>query len=115
MSAVEQCLRLTKAIYSVLLNGKKESREEWINQVNALFDEREELFPQISEPFSPEEREMGNQIISLNSRIQELLATNHLHLQDEMSSLRSKKTNMKKYINPYDQVNRDGTFYDKRN
>ncbi|PPA70237.1 hypothetical protein [Jeotgalibacillus proteolyticus] len=115
MSAVEECLLVTKALYTVILNGSEKPGDEWVAQMNELFNRREAILPAIKEPFTDEEKEMGKQIITLNTQIEKALHKNRNEVQSEMGHLRSKKTNMKRYINPYDQVDRDGTFYDKRN
>ncbi|TFE03929.1 hypothetical protein [Jeotgalibacillus salarius] len=114
MSVVEKCLNITKSIYNIILDGSEETRDDWTSEVNQLLDEREKILPLIKEPFTTEEREMSNQIMQINNKIEEGLVKNRAVIQDNIHGLRAKKTNVKKYIDPYDQVNRDGTFYDKR-
>ncbi|WP_433744766.1 flagellar protein FliT [Falsibacillus pallidus] len=115
MSAVLQCFAVTKKLYDLTQKDLDASREETIAEVEKLLLERESLLPEVVPPFSPEEEKMGKQMLVWNEAISEKLLLIKRLINKDINGLEKKKTTAKRYTNPYENMNFDGMFYDKRN
>jgi flagellar protein FliT len=114
MSAVEECYDLTKELLILLDKVDSENRDQVIEKVEALLDQRESFLKSIHPPFSEGEKAQGDQIVQWNSIIDKKLILLRTEIKRDMNGLNKKKTSVKKYTNPYDSMQFDGMFYDKR-
>ncbi|MDR4935418.1 flagellar protein FliT [Rossellomorea marisflavi] len=113
MSSVSQCHALTKQL-KILFEGTDE-RDSQIESIGALLEKREQLLPTIAPPFSPEEQSMGEEMIYWNKEIDQELERLKFAIKRDMNNVYKTKTTVQKYTNPYESVQTDGMFYDKRN
>lgn len=115
MNVIEDCLHLTQSIYEVLLDDcvNEEKRDERLTRLQTLLDRREEILPLIRDPFTLDEQTMGNEILRLNNLIQSAMVQNRNEIQNKITRLQASKSTVKKYVDPFGQVNKDGTFYDR--
>lgn len=116
MSAMEDCLQLTQSLYKTLQDDllDEEQRDEWLTGIHTLLDRREEILSSIRKPSTVDEQRMANEILSLNGLIQGALVKSRDDIQDKITRLQTSKSTVKKYIDPFSEVNRDGTFYDRK-
>lgn len=114
MSAVQKCFSLTEKLITSVQKVNEQNREESITMIEELLDEREQLLRMIKPPFSKEEQIIGEKIVLMNDTLQNLLNIQKQNIQKDINSLSKKKTSMNKYINPYQNMQTDGYFYDKR-
>lgn len=116
MDVVKQCFVLTKQLYD-LVNGTvaEEDREEHIRQIDLLLNQREEILPKIRPPFSAEEKELGQQIVGYNKLIDTKLKSVRARIQVDFQQMKKKEQSVQKYTNPYERLQTDGVFYDKKN
>ncbi|GLI86548.1 hypothetical protein ANABIO32_43630 [Rossellomorea marisflavi] len=113
MSAVLECHKITKRL-KALLDGEGD-RESKINSIDSLLVEREQLLPSITPPYSLEEQRLGREIVLWNKQIDQKLAGLKIDIKRDMNGVSKTKTTVKKYTNPYESMQTDGMFYDKRN
>ena len=92
----------------------EEKRDEVIEQVEKLITEREELQPSIQAPFTNEEKAFGQALLPLEKYLQAKLAVFTKDIRLDISEHQKKKDSSNAYMDPYSQVFRDGTFYDKK-
>lgn len=105
---------VTERLIQLLDIRGEEKRETVIQQIEKQLDERDKLQISIKGPFSKEEEVLGEVLLLLESGLQEKLAIYMKDVQLDISGIQKKKVSMHAYMDPYDKVFRDGTFYDKK-
>lgn len=115
MTLVKDCYELTQHLFKAVQAVTTESRDKAIKEIEELLAKREALLPLIKPPFSTEDKKHGQEMISMNREIDAKLSLIRNHIERDINGLKKKKTSMNKYTNPYESVNFDGMFYDKRN
>ena len=91
------------------------SREETIVNIEKCLDIRDQLHSQIISPFTVEEEALGKELIAMEESIQKKLTMFSSEIKKNIFDSKSKKSNMKNYVNPYSSITKDGTFYDTKN
>ncbi len=92
----------------------EEQRDAVIEEINQLLDERDALQTEIVAPFTPEEEEMGKELVAIEKEVSVALASYMKLIRSDITAAQSKKEHVKSYVNPYGKVARDGTFYDTK-
>jgi flagellar protein FliT len=116
MSPVQSCFEITKELLGILTapSSSEEDRDKTIERIDNLIDERERLLKDIQSPFSEVEEEIGQQIVKMNKVIDQKLSILREEIKRDMNGINKKKTNVKKYSNPYEGLQQDGVYYDKK-
>ncbi|OMP65776.1 cell division FtsA domain-containing protein [Domibacillus epiphyticus] len=114
MTPVRDCHIVTKRLLD-LLEAVEQDRDSQIEQAEELLDQRALLLPEISPPFTEVELKLGREINLMNQEIEERLARLCNAVKDDLKEVGAKKQSMNKYSNPYEALQTDGVFYDKRN
>ncbi|KUP05699.1 hypothetical protein Q73_12825 [Bacillus coahuilensis m2-6] len=115
MTAIKECFRLTKELYELLkISISTEERDQKIERITELLAKREEILPRLQKPSSLKEGEMAKQIVAMNTFVDQKLKVLQGEIQRDRNNLKKKKTGAKKYTNPYENMQFDGMFYDKR-
>ncbi|HYK74758.1 MAG TPA: hypothetical protein VEV44_16810 [Pseudoneobacillus sp.] len=115
MNPVEECYEITKLLTIVVQNAlNEEEREIIIDEIDELLFKREELLPKITPPFTLEESKKGEEIIKWNYFIDNNLAKIRTKIQNKLNKANKTKESVQKYVNPYQSLQTDGSFYDKR-
>lgn len=116
MSAVEECYEVTKQLLALVQKEVGEDeREAIIEKIESLLEKRETLLSHIHPPFTAIEEQMGKQMIEWNREIDKSLKKLQMQIQVDMQGIKKKKTSVQKYVNPYESLQPDGIYYDKRN
>ncbi|AXH98478.1 hypothetical protein DV702_01385 [Sporosarcina sp. PTS2304] len=89
-------------------------REEVIEQIEKILDERDLLQSQISQPFTAAEQEAGKELIELEKQVQLNLARFMKTIRANITQSQSKKENINNYTNPYGNMMQDGAYYDTK-
>ncbi|MGE7670061.1 flagellar protein FliT [Peribacillus sp. NPDC097077] len=105
---------VTIELLTVLQDQTIVERDERIDRIMQLLDQREELLSQIQPPFSAEELQLGRQSMRLNQQVDQLLLLQKQEIQRDIKELNQKKKTSNKYTNPYENLSTDGMFYDKK-
>lgn len=104
----------TERLIQITVATPADEREPVIEEINKLLDKREKLQPEIQGPFTNEENELGQDLLSLEEQLQKRLSAFSKSIRLDIAENQKKKGTVQAYIDPYSQVFRDGTFYDKR-
>jgi flagellar protein FliT len=116
VNVVLELYQVTEALYrEVQKQESKENREEQIERIVKLLDERQSLMDKLQPPFSEEENELGQQLVQLNKVIDAQLQKIFAEIKMDIKDLKVKKAKSTKYSNPYESISTDGMFFDKRN
>ena len=113
MSAVLECHDITNQL-KVLLDGEGE-RDSKIESIESLLNQRELLLSSITPPYSLEEQRLGKEIVLWNKQIDQKLIGLKIDIKRDMNGVSKTKTTVQRYTNPYEAMQTDGMFYDKRN
>ncbi|MFC5467071.1 flagellar protein FliT [Lederbergia graminis] len=115
MNAIEQCIQLTEEIIRTAEIVDEKDRDARIEKIDALLEEREQLFSLMEVPTSLRERNEGKRLLDLNKKMEKTLNNLQAHIQMDINQLSQKKKSAKRYGNPYAATESlDGMFYDKR-
>lgn len=98
-----------------LLQEEKMNRDIRIEKIQHLLDQREDLLKKFQPPFSQQEQEIGDHLVELNQKVEQLLQKQKLEIQQDLKKLHIQRETNHKYTNPYESLSIDGVFYDKRN
>ncbi|MFD2655537.1 hypothetical protein [Gracilibacillus thailandensis] len=92
-----------------------EQRENAINRITQLIDDREALTKDIKPPFSSEEQELGKQAIELDQQLNHELTKVFQHIKKDMRNAKKQSRSNHSYLNPYKNVaSFDGRFLDSK-
>jgi flagellar protein FliT len=114
MSTIQQLLELTKQLLHVLQTMEGKDRDDLIQLIHRLLDERQALLPSIQPPYSEEDLRIGKEVVQLNKQIEPLLAHLQMDIQKDINRFEKRKISVEKYRNPYESLQFDGMYYDKR-
>ncbi|CAH0237460.1 hypothetical protein SRABI96_02839 [Peribacillus sp. Bi96] len=106
---------LTAELLAVLEDQAMAERDDKIERIIQLIDQRDELLSQIKPPFTGEEQQLGRATMLLNQQVDRLLMLQKQEIQRDIQEINKKKQSSNKYTNPYENLTIDGMFYDKRN
>ncbi|WP_409252002.1 flagellar protein FliT [Bacillus sp. SCS-153A] len=104
---------MTKRLYEILYNSKAE-RYEVIEEVERLLHLRQGLLESIHPPFLQEEEQLGKQMLLWNEKIDDKMEQIQSSIKKDLNTLSNKKNKAQKYSNPYNNMQTDGYFYDKK-
>jgi flagellar protein FliT len=114
MTPVHDCHKMTKRLLD-LLQAADDNRDSQIEGVEELLDQRGDILPSIQPPFTEEEQKLGREINLMNQEIEQHLQKLSRAVKEDLHEVKVKKQTMGKYANPYEALQTDGVFYDKRN
>lgn len=107
-SVTTQLAELTSEVPS------QEKRDEVIEQIFSLLDERDELLPKVQPPNDENERQIMKKIVDLNVQINRSMNIILSDIKKDLSGLNEQKKVHNQYINPYKSLNNLSAFFDKK-
>lgn len=115
MNSLKDILEITRKLKEHLMNGTdNEGREQFIEQIEVLLNERELYFSAIPMEFTEEDRRLNEEILRLNTEIVPILACYLNEIKMDIKKLNQSKKTVRGYNNPYESGPEDGMFLDKR-
>ncbi|MCA1065186.1 flagellar protein FliT [Rossellomorea aquimaris] len=114
MSSVLLCYTITKQLKEVMDQVNSENRDASIEEIQSLLEKRQSILGTIKPPYTQEEQLLGKEMTEWNQQIDRQLAQLRLEIKRDMNGLTKKKTSVQKYSNPYESLQYDGMFYDKK-
>ncbi|MCA1055314.1 flagellar protein FliT [Rossellomorea aquimaris] len=114
MSSVILCHSITKQLLEAIDGVTDENRDSVIEKIEKLLVERQSLLGAINPPFTENEQAIGKQMMGWNQEIDGKLMLLRAEIKRDMNGLTKKKTSAQKYTNPYENLQHDGMFYDKK-
>lgn len=108
--------KITQKLYDITnqtITAKK--REESLEQIDNLLEEREMLFEKLKPPYTVDEQGKGQEILQLNQQIERKLDRMFIQLKKEIQQMNKQKRRDSSYRNPYESVQvMDGMFVDQK-
>ncbi|WP_277586020.1 hypothetical protein [Psychrobacillus antarcticus] len=104
----------TEMLITILDVHDEDKRDTVIVQVDRLLDERETLKSTIQAPFTDAELAFGQELLPLEKIMTKKLEHFTQTIRFDITDQQKKKVSLHAYMDPYNQVFRDGTFYDKK-
>jgi flagellar protein FliT len=114
MSSVILCHSITKQLKEAVEEVAVGNRDSVIEKIEKLLTERQSLLGNIKPPFTEDEQVLGKQMMAWNQEIDRKLILLRTEIKRDMNGLTKKKTSAQKYTNPYENMQHDGMFYDKK-
>jgi flagellar protein FliT len=114
MSSVLLCHSITRQLKEAVAGLADGGRESIIETVEKLLAERQTLLGSIQPPFSENEQLLGKEMMEWNQEIDRKLILLRTEIKRDMNGLNKKKSSAKRYTNPYQSLQHDGMFYDKK-
>ncbi|HLR65149.1 MAG TPA: hypothetical protein VK075_06960 [Pseudogracilibacillus sp.] len=116
MNKVQKVYDITESIHQLLFNQDQAlERQQLIEQVNELIDQRQKEVEQLAPPYTEEEMKLGQKTIQFDKVINEKLTVLFKNIQDDMKEVQQRKVQTKSYINPYGKLKTtDGMYLDSK-
>lgn len=111
------------ALYKVTLELKNvldqditsKNREEVINEINVIVEQRGVLMKEITPPYTEKEKKIGQKVVHINEQIEKKMNTLFDTLKHDMRQVKKQKESNRSYINPYGKMkSTDGMFLDSK-
>lgn len=115
MHPLKECYLLTTELIQMLEEKENVDRDQLISALQEKLQKREEILNEIHPPFSEGETAIGKQIMKLNEKLTHLLNEEKQLIQRDLMNVKKKKNVTNGYINPFQSLQTDGYFYDKKN
>ncbi|MCM3216277.1 flagellar protein FliT [Niallia taxi] len=110
MEAIKQCYAITQELIGYLKgDGEKES-----DMIGGLLDQRKAALTLLKKPTTENEKKLGAALLQQDKELLELLHAEKRSIQQDIKELKLKKNSNQKYVNPYQSLQTDGIYYDKR-
>ncbi|MFT8321002.1 MAG: flagellar protein FliT [Bacillus sp. (in: firmicutes)] len=113
MEAIKQCYTITASLIRVLKEDT--DKEEFIPKVEELLNQRQACLTLLSPPQTGREKQLGKALLQQDEELLQLMNEEKNNIQQELKKLKIKKASNQKYVNPYQSLQTDGVFYDRRN
>lgn len=112
--ALETWRKVTDRLLLVTNEVADETRDEAIETIDKLLDVRDQLQPDISAPYTPEEEVFGKELVELEKVVQAKLTAFNKQIRLDIANAQLRKGTVKNYVNPYGNIAQDGTMYDEK-
>jgi flagellar protein FliT len=115
VTSVLLCHSITKQLHEAVRSDVNDNnRDALIEKIEKLLEERQVLLNNIRPPFTDEEHILGKQMMEWNQVIDRRLISLRNDIKRDINGLTKKKTTVQRYSNPYENMQSDGMFYDKK-
>lgn len=104
----------TELLIRILSVQDENLRDGVVQQTEQLLNKREELKGSIHAPFTADEQVLGQELLTLEKELDANLKLSLKNIRNDIGDQQKKKVSVHAYMDPYSQVFRDGTFYDKK-
>ncbi|WP_088041550.1 hypothetical protein [Bacillus sp. EAC] len=91
----------------------QEKRDEVIEKIFSLLDERDSLLSIVQPPKDANERQVMDKIVDLNNHINRSMNIILADIKKDINGLKNQKKAHTQYINPYKSLNNVSAFFDK--
>lgn len=114
MEHLIEFIKLTKKLVDFLeTDMPNEGREEYIQSIHDLLDEREIMLKKLSDLSNVIDENVKGELIQLENKLNGLMMKHKSTIKKDLQALQLKKKKNNNYANPY-EVSADGMFLDKR-
>ncbi|MGP7818513.1 hypothetical protein [Niallia sp. 01092] len=113
MEAFKQCYTITAQLIQLVKEAS--DKEEFMQEVDELLNQRQSCLTLLAPPQSEQEQNLVEVLLQQDQELLKLLNEEKVNILQELKKLKMKKTSNQKYVNPYQSLQTDGVFYDRRN
>lgn len=116
MKILESYIEKTNELLAYLEKGlpkKSGDKDAYIKSIEQLLGERRDLLNKMPD-LTDLEDQTKQELVNLEKKLQLLLKNQKESAKEDIKILKKKKQNYRYYSNPYQNVNFDGTFFDKK-
>lgn len=113
MSVVKEYFEETEALL-VLLKKERRDRDSFLQEIETVVEKRQALIQSMKPPYTEEEERIGKHCMLLDKEVDALLQHEKQQIQLDINGLKKHKQSRQKYVNPYQSLQTDGMFYDKK-
>ncbi|MCT2537271.1 flagellar protein FliT [Aquibacillus koreensis] len=115
MSRMKKLHEVTIRLHEAVAKDSEDQREEKIEKINHLLQEREEILKEVKPPYTDAEKQIGRHLLPINQEIDDKLQSVFFEIKKDMATMKKKKSSNTKYTNPYKNLsNYDGMFLDHK-
>lgn len=112
MESYKQCYSITAQLIELV--KEKSDQKDFTKEMEELFNQRQACLTLLSPPKTDSEKNLGQALLQQDQLLKEVLQKEKVTIQQELKQLKIKKSSNQKYVNPYQALQTDGMFYDKR-
>ena len=105
---------VTELLIRILSVQDENLRDGVVQQTERLLNKREQLKSAIHPPFTEGEQQLGQVLLELEKELDANLMSSLKTIRQDIGEQQKKKVSVNAYMDPYNKVFRDGTFYDKK-
>jgi flagellar protein FliT len=115
LSTVQELLDLNRTFYYEINRPvPKNERDQMLSIIKLFLEKRDGLINNLKGPHSSEDKQIGEQIMEYDYKIQTIFSTIKQEIQQDLSLTKKQKKSTPKFINPYKSTLVNGVFLDKR-
>lgn len=116
MNRLEKLYEVTLKLNEVVSKTvPPKDREEVIQKISQLIDERSTILEKVTPPYTDEEKQTGEKVVQVNEKIKEKMNTLFMELKADIKLVKKKKESNRSYINPYGKLKTtDGMYLDSK-
>lgn len=94
---------------------KLDDRNDVVNKVDQLLNEREVVISEIKPPYDEATIQLGKEVVQLDEQLKPKLDVLLLKIKSDMKNNKKQTRSTKQYLNPYQKLaNYDGMFMDSK-
>ncbi|ENH98419.1 flagellin-specific chaperone FliT [Gracilibacillus halophilus YIM-C55.5] len=116
MNHIDTYYQLTKEMLDLFDQyPESDKRDDLIEEINRLLQERQEVTDLIQPPFTQDERALSEEIYQLDQQLDKKLNRLFKRIKTDLQNTKKQQKSTPQYMNPYKNVaTYDGTFLDSR-
>ena len=116
MAIINEIYKVTLNLYNHLQRPiSKNNRSDYINRIEELLEQREELITRFNGEVTDSDKKIGNEIVKYNTFINARIENIYKEIGKDLTHIKQNKKTKKKYENPYNLATADSVFFDKKN
>lgn len=114
MEILRKLESITQELFDLLQVNNDSDRDKLIEEITTMVEQRDSLIVQLPTPFNVEEKKVVEKIMKQDEFIKEQMAIIFKLVKKDIALLKQQKLLNKGYNNPYQSLNNDGMFFDKK-
>lgn len=116
MGRLEAVYDVTRKIEKILDQSiTTQNREEIIQEITRLIEERGQMMEKLAPPFTEQEKLHGKKVVALNEQIEKDMKSLFETLKQDIRQVNKQKETNRSYLNPYGNIkSTDGMYLDSK-
>ncbi|WLR50555.1 hypothetical protein LC040_15010 [Bacillus tianshenii] len=114
MEYLVKLLQNSEELVKLLKGSFSDEEGKSVEDVHKLLDQRQLIINRVGKPKNEQEQQIAQKIVHYQSEINVLMEKHKGQFDQELKKLKARKVKNQRYSNPYDKVNNDGMFLDRK-